>query len=278
MKYQKINFRFEDNIESLQEILPAILAEIGFDSFEETSNALIAYCPDDFFNEDSLRSTLLALPIAQNVLYRIEEVPDTNWNEVWEENQKKPIIIEDIIVHRSDCIIENQYKYEIIINPKMAFGTGSHETTRLILKYLQTQDLKNKSVLDMGCGTAVLSILASKRGADSVIAIDIDPWSQENAEENVELNECNNIRVLLGDATLLHDMAFDTIFANINRNILLEDMPSYVSVLNSGGKLILSGFYSQDIELLEQKGNVLGLSISKIETENDWALLEMIKK
>lgn len=278
MKYQKINFRFEDNIESFQEILPAILAEIGFDSFEETSNALIAYCPDDFFNEECLRSTLLALPIAQNVLYRIEEVPDINWNEVWEENQKKPIIIEDIIVRRSDCIIDTQYKYEIIINPKMAFGTGSHETTRLILKYLQTQDLKNKSVLDMGCGTAVLSILASKKGADSVIAIDIDPWSQENAEENIELNECNNIRVLLGDATLLHDMVFDTIFANINRNILLEDMPSYVSVLNSGGKLILSGFYSQDIELLEQKGNTLGLSISKIETENDWALLEMIKK
>lgn len=278
MKYQKINFRFEENFESLQEILPAILAEIGFDSFEETTNALIAYCPDDFFNEETLRSTLLALPIAKNVLYRVEEVPDTNWNEVWEENQKKPIIINDIIVHRSDCKIDTHYKYEIIINPKMAFGTGSHETTRLILKYLQTQDLKNKSVLDMGCGTAVLSILASKREAESVTAIDIDPWSQENAEENVELNKCDNIRVLLGDATLLHDMSFDIIFANINRNILLEDMSSYVTVLNSMGKLILSGFYSQDVKLLEQKGNSLGLSISKIETDNDWALLEMVKK
>ena len=212
---------------------------------------------------------------AASGFYTIKEAEDKNWNEEWEKNFFQPIVIGDrCCIHSTFHKDTPKTEYEILINPQMAFGTGHHETTSSIISEMLEADLKGKSVLDMGCGTSILAILASMRGANPVTAIDIDDWCVNNSKDNIALNHIHNITVELGDANLLKGRKpFDVIIANINRNILLADLPSFVSVMHAGSQMILSGFYVEDMPLLVQKAKSLGLNYLNHTEKENWATL-----
>lgn len=273
MDYKKVTFRLQDSEDFVTDLLAAALGDCGFDSFEETTQGIIAYCPAPLFDEIALKTAIDELPLKIDFTYRVEHMADQNWNETWEQNSFVPIEIDNrCVIHSSEKPVSKPFQYDILINPKQAFGTGNHETTRMMLEFLLEYDLKNKNVLDMGCGTGVLSILTSLRGAKQVESIDIDRWAQENTEENCRLNSRTNITVKLGDATLLSDQQFDIILANINRNILLNDMNKYVNVLAPNGKLVMSGFYKTDFSLIQQKAESLGLKTVSMTETNEWVL------
>lgn len=275
MEYIKVTFRTEDVEEWANDLLASMLGEVGFESFEETSRGIIGYCPAPAFDEATMKQTVAELPIADTSLiaYRIETIADQNWNTVWEQNGYEPIeISSECIIHASNKEVSQDYKYDIIINPVQSFGSGYHETTRMILTYLLDMDINDKAVLDMGCGTGVLGILACLRGAGSLVAIDIDEWSWRNAIENIEANDIEGAEVVLGDASQLADFpnCFDIVLANINRNILLNDMEAYVGTMTDNAQLIMSGFYLDDLEMIRQKAESLGLHYLDHKTDNDW--------
>ncbi len=274
--YIKINFVFDEYEEFKSDIVSASLAPIGFESFVVVDDKLEAFINIDLFSTESLNEILANLPIEIGLSYTKEEIESINWNEEWEKNYFEPIIISDkCVIHSSFHKDYPELKYDIIIDPKMAFGTGHHETTSLMIAEILEMDLYGKSVLDMGCGTAVLAILAKMRGAEKVAAIDIDNWCTENSEENVQKNKVSGIEVLLGGAELLVNKKFDVVIANINRNILLQDMASYVACLNPNGELFMSGFYVEDIEVLENKARELGLALQYFKSKNNWAVIKM---
>ena len=215
-----------------------------------------------------------------NVSYTIFEPEDKDWNEEWEKNFFQPIVIDNrCVIHSTFHKDYPKAEYDIVINPQMAFGTGHHETTSSILGELLDADLKGKSVLDMGCGTSILAILASMRGAAKVTAIDIDDWCVNNSRDNIALNNINNITVELGDASLLEGREpFDVIIANINRNILLNDMHAYVSCMHSGSEIYMSGFYVQDIDAIREKGESLGLKFVHYREKNNWVAVKLVKE
>ncbi|KAB2826999.1 MAG: 50S ribosomal protein L11 methyltransferase, partial [Paludibacter sp.] len=213
-----------------------------------------------------------------DIQYEIINVDQINWNEEWEKHYFEPIVIGDkCVIHSSFHTDVPQAEYDIVIDPKMSFGTGHHETTSLMIEEILSVDLNGKLVLDMGCGTAVLAILAAKRGAKPVIAIDIDPWCTENSAENIQTNGVNWIQIELGGAEKLKTVKADVIFANINRNILLEDMKQYSASLNEGGVLYMSGFYTADIPVLEEEMNHNGLKLISSREKNNWAVVTTIK-
>lgn len=282
----KITQRPEDlDADVIQDLYSATLGEVGFDSFaSEDADTLLAYIPTTTLlegNEEIQR--VLAEPILQGVeiTYTADEVPDINWNEEWEKHYFEPIVIGDKL-----CQIRAPFhpsapdvKTEIIISPKMAFGTGNHETTALMMSYIIDHNMQGLRVLDMGCGTGILGILALKQGAESLTAIDIDEWAYQNVLENARLNEVTIEEARQGDASSLKGQRpYDLILANITRNILLEDMPAYVEVLKEGGRLILSGFYEDDAPALTKRGNELGLTTLGLEVRNKWTRLELIKQ
>lgn len=285
MDYKQVTFRIDaDAADFVGELLPAYLAEVGFDSFEETSQGIVAYCPADLFDVDTMKKAIMEMPCieAGKIAFRIADIADRNWNEVWEKTGFEPIeISDDCIIRPSGRQLSKQYRYDIIINPVQSFGTGYHETTRMILRMLLDMPmLDGETVLDMGCGTAVLSILATMRGARKITAIDIDPWSQRNATENIRINGLDNkIEVLLGDASALRssDCRYSLIMANINRNILLADMAAYVSCLDKGGCLIMSGFYSEDMDMIDRCARESGLSLEEKRTDNNWVAVRYRK-
>lgn len=280
MKYLEFSFKFTPNNEIVSDILMAVLADVGFESFVNESNTLLGYIQKELFNEESLKESLKEFPIEiEEIVYNYQEAEDKNWNEEWEKNFFQPIIIGDLCaIHSTFHRDIPEVKYDIIINPQMAFGTGHHETTSLIINELLHTDLTNKKVLDMGCGTSILAILAHKRGANPITAIDIDTWCVDNSIDNCKLNQTEDIIVELGDANKLKNKEpFDFIIANINRNILLQDMDKYAKVLKSKGKLLMSGFYTEDISLLQKKGEELGLSFVKSNNKNNWACLLLTK-
>ena len=285
MDYKQVTFRFSINTAKfVRELLPTYLAEVGFDSFEETAQGIKAYCPADLFDEKVMLDAIKEIPYVEmdKITFRIADIADRNWNEIWEKTGFEPIEISDeCIIRPSDRQPQRQYRYDIIINPVQSFGTGYHETTRMILRMLLDMPaLDGQTVLDMGCGTAVLSILAAMREAEHVTAIDIDPWSQRNATENVHINGFDGkINVSLGDASALltSDSRYSLILANINRNILLADMADYVSTLDNGGQLIMSGFYSADMEKIDRCARSLGLSLEEERTDNEWMAVRYIK-
>ena len=248
----------------------AELGDAGYDSFVETEFGLLAYIPANQYDEAVLKSVLDSAE-GCSATFEYNAIPDQDWNAAWEK-EHQPVMVEDFCwiyapFHNSNPDAE----YNILIEPKMSFGTAHHPTTYLMLKMLYSEALKGKRVLDMGSGTAVLSIFAEKRGAAYVEAIDNDEWAYKNAVENIENNGCKAITPLLGDAALLTpDKRFDVVVANINRNILLRDMPSYISVLAPGGTLLLSGFYEHDIPSLRAKAEELGLSFDHSESRQDW--------
>ena len=282
MDYVKVTFRTEDAEEWANDLLASMLGEVGFESFEETSRGIIGYCPAPAFDEAAMKQIVAELPIADAsmIAYRIETIADQNWNAVWEQNGYEPIeITSECIIHASNKEISQDYKYDIIINPVQSFGSGYHETTRMILTYLLEMDITDKAVLDMGCGTGVLGILACLRGAGSLVSIDIDEWSWRNAIENIEANDIEGAEVVLGDASLLTDYptCFDIVLANINRNILLADLEAYVSTMTPDAHIIMSGFYLDDLAMIQSKAESLGLRYIDHRTDNDWTAVRFQK-
>lgn len=281
MKYFEVTFTAQPCNEIVTDVISAITAEIGFESFVECEGGVKAYIQQSLFDEETLKSVLADFPIPDtNVSYTIFEPEDKDWNEEWEKNFFQPIVIDNrCVIHSTFHKDYPKAEYDIVINPQMAFGTGHHETTSSILGELLDADLKGKSVLDMGCGTSILAILASMRGAAKVTAIDIDDWCVNNSRDNIALNNINNITVELGDASLLEGREpFDIIIANINRNILLNDMHAYVSCMHSGSEIYMSGFYVQDIDAIREKGESLGLKFVHYREKNNWVAVKLVKE
>ena len=281
MKYFEVTFTAQPCNEIVTDVISAITAEIGFESFVECEGGVKAYIQQSLFDEETLKSVLADFPIPDtNVSYTIFEPEDKDWNEEWEKNFFQPIVIDNrCVIHSTFHKDYPKAEYDIVINPQMAFGTGHHETTSSILGELLDADLKGKSVLDMGCGTSILAILASMRGAAKVTAIDIDDWCVNNSRDNIALNNINNITIELGDASLLEGREpFDVIIANINRNILLNDMHAYVSCMHSGSEIYMSGFYVQDIDAIREKGESLGLKFVHYREKNNWVAVKLVKE
>ncbi|ATA88548.1 50S ribosomal protein L11 methyltransferase [Capnocytophaga stomatis] len=258
------------------EILVAELAECGFESFVDSERGILAYIQENLWNENILNDVYILQSPEFKISYTFKTIEQINWNEEWEKNFN-PIVIDDICTVRAPFHELPSTLYDIIIEPKMSFGTGHHETTYMMLQFLLSTDLKGKKVLDMGCGTSVLAIMAEKRGAKSITAIDIDNWCVENSLENAERNNCKNITVKLGDASLLDNENFDIIIANINRNILLSDIPQYAKSLSSGGMLFLSGFYESDVPAITDKCNENNLEFAEKLERNQWVALKFRK-
>ncbi|WP_291564272.1 50S ribosomal protein L11 methyltransferase [Bacteroides sp.] len=279
MKYFEVTFSANPCNETITDILSALTAEIGFESFVECEGGMQAYVQQSLFDEEALKNLIADFPIPDTeITYTITEPEDKDWNEEWEKNFFQPIVIEDrCVIHSTFHKDYPKAEYDIVINPQMAFGTGHHETTSSILGELLDADLKGISVLDMGCGTSILAILASMRGADPVTAIDIDDWCVNNSRDNIALNNINNITVELGDASLLEGRKpFDVIIANINRNILLNDMTAYTACMHKGSEIYMSGFYVQDIDAIRSKGESLGLKFVHYREKNNWAAVKLI--
>lgn len=274
MQYIEFTFRPVPFSETACDILSALLGETGFDSFVTGAEELQAYIPAKQLDEAAVQEALSNFPMpGVSVTYNCREAEDRDWNEEWEKNFFQPIVIDSrCCIHSTFHHDTPQVEYDIIINPQMAFGTGHHETTGLILTELLESDLKDKALLDMGCGTSILAILARMRGASPCTAIDIDDWCVRNSLENIALNGVDHIQVLCGDASLLAGQGpFDYVIANINRNILLADMKSYVSRMNPGSTLLISGFYVDDIPVLREEAARLGLTYVHHREKNRWA-------
>ena len=251
------------------EILMAELAEVGFDSFEDTPTGIKAYIPKDSWNEHILQDIYLLSNPEFTISYQITEIEQVNWNEEWEKNFS-PIVVEDLCTVRANFHPAPNTPYDIVITPKMSFGTGHHETTYMMLQQLLPLSLEGTKVLDMGCGTGILAIMAALRGAHDITAIDIDPWCVENATENVQQNNCSFITIKEGDVSLIAGEQYNLILANINRNILLSDIPAYTQALLPQGLLLVSGFYEEDLPAIKEKCQEVGLTyLSHIE-RNRW--------
>ena len=261
--------------EPATEILIAELGETAFESFVETDNGLSAYVQKDLWNEDILEDIYILKSGEFKIEYTFEEIEQVNWNEEWEKNFE-PIDVDNTCRVRAPFHEKKDVQYDIVIEPKMSFGTGHHETTFMMIQHLLETELEGKKTLDMGCGTAILAILAEMRGAQPIDAIDIDNWCYLNSIENAERNNCTHITVYEGDAALLEGKTYDVIIANINRNILLADMQQYKDSLNAGGILLLSGFYEEDIPAIDASCTEKGMKFVKKLSRNNWVSLKYV--
>jgi len=272
MDYIEIHVKITPFNTIINDLLAVDLAEIGFESFSECEDGMLAYVSAAKYDQDAARNSIPVEMYGSSLDFSVKCIPGQNWNEEWEKNYFQPIVI------GTDCVIHSSFhtnipaaRYDILIDPKMAFGTGHHETTSLMLEELLKLDVQGKSFLDMGCGTAVLAILASMKGAVNVLGIDIDQWAINNALENIQLNNAPTIEILTGGAELLECTApFDIIFANINRNILLADMAAYTSKMHEGSLLFMSGFYETDIPVIRSTAESLGLTFLGHTLKNNW--------
>ena len=288
MKYVEVTFTARPCTEIVTDVLAALTAEIGFESFVPVEGGMQAYIQQSQFDEEALKAVLADFPLPDiAITYTLAEPEDKDWNEEWEKNFFQPIVIDDrCVIHSTFHKDYPKAEYDIVINPQMAFGTGHHETTSSILGELLEADLKGKSVLDMGCGTSILAILASMRGADPV-----------TSRDNIALNHIDNITVELGDASLLEGRKpFDVIIANINRNILLNDLPAYAACMHSGSEIYMSGFYVEDyaacmhsgseiymsgfyvedIPAIREKGESLGMRFVHHREKHNWAAVKLV--
>lgn len=284
MKYYEYTFTLSPSSVDAQDVLSAVLAEVGFDSFVPTEsgcNPLLAYIKQSDADAEALEAALENFPMPDTVVtYTQAEVPDKNWNEEWEKNYFQPLLVD------GRCVVASTFhkdvpdaEHLILINPRMSFGTGHHATTSQMLSEILATDLAGKRVLDMGCGTSILAILARQRGAREVLAIDYDEWCVENSKENIELNGLDNIEVRLGDASaLVNEKPFDVVLANINRNILLHDMAHYVAVMRSGATIFMSGFFVDDTPLLEKAAKQHGLRLLRCRDRDRWACMAFVKE
>jgi ribosomal protein L11 methyltransferase len=263
------------DIQTAIDILVAELGQVGFESFTENPDGVEAYIQKADWNASLLDDIQILQSEEVTFSYDVKEIEQVNWNEEWEKNFE-PIVVADQVSIRAPFHENPGLKYDIVIEPKMSFGTGHHETTHLMIQHLMELDLQGKKVLDMGCGTGILAIFAEMKGAAALDAIDIDNWCYENSLENVERNNCHHISVFEGDASLLKSDVYDVIIANINRNILLKDMSVYADSLKENGILLLSGFYTEDIEKINESAESNGLKQDKKLTRNNWVGLKYV--
>ena len=286
MKYLVANFKInaqEEVMQACRDLLADAAAEAGFESFEEKEDGLEAYVQKELFDKDLLETNIENFPIdGVSILYEINDAEDKDWNQEWEDQGFEPICVDDQVLiydakHPELHPTTSSDHIEIGIEAKLAFGTGNHETTRMIVATLLNMNLYKKRVLDCGCGTGILGLVAAKLGASEVIGYDIDEWSVNNARHNAQLNGVNNMEVYFGNSSVINHISgvFDVVVANINRNILLEDMKTFRSVMTDGGYLILSGFYEEDVEILCNKASELGLIVVGKRTDNKWTCLTL---
>ena len=281
MKYFEIEFSIKPYSSDASDMVAALAGEAGFETFEETETGLKGYVQQSLFSEEALCEALEDFPFeGVSVSYEKREAEDRDWNAQWEQEGFEPIEIEHrLVIHDGRHLPEGDFPVAIEIDAKLAFGTGTHETTRMICATLLDTDLKDKRILDGGTGTGILSICALKLGASEAIGYDIDEWSVDNARHNAVINLVDDrFESILGDATILNNVegCFDVVLANINRNILLADLPSFREKMASGAKLILSGFYSADSAMLIEKAASLGLRLLAQKEDHDWACLIFI--
>lgn len=278
--YVDANACCEPDLTTASDMLSAILGEIGFESFVFENNVLTAYVRSEAFSSEAFAEVLDQLPLPQVTLSaETEEIEGRDWNHEWEKNYFQPIVVADrCVIHSTFHTDYPKCEYDIVIDPKMAFGTGHHATTSQIIAQLLEMDLIGKAVVDMGTGTGILAILAAMRGAAPVVAIEIDPAAEVNARENMVLNHQAQIDLRLGDATMLEGCRADVFIANINRNIILNDLEAYAATLNRDAIMILSGFYESDIPMLEARAAAFGLEYVRHTTQGDnWACLVLRK-
>jgi len=273
-QYLEFDFKIEP-VEPWNEILMAELIEQGFDSFTENPDGILAYIQAELLNEEELKNQWLLNHDDVKISYTYKEMPNINWNEEWEKNFQ-PINVEDKVLIRAEFHESQRLEEEIIIQPKMSFGTGHHATTYLMIQQMMDMDFQGKKVLDMGCGTSVLAIYAKKKGASDVLGIDIDEWAVENSRENAERNN-TPMRVELGTADNLGQEKFEIILANINRNILISDIPRYVEILEPGGSLLLSGLCFFDVDDILQVCEEQNLQLQKKLQREEWVSLLLTK-
>lgn len=276
MNYIEYDFKIEPQGVA-SEILVAELAEWGFESFVDTERGILAYIQESLWNEHILDEIYILKSEEFLITYSFRTIEQVNWNEEWEKNFD-PISVDGLCTVRAPFHPKTDTKYDIIIEPKMSFGTGHHETTYMMLQFLLQTDFSGKSVLDMGCGTSVLAIMSEKRGATKITAIDIDDWCVENSIENIQRNDCKCIEVKLGDASLLKNEYFDVVIANINRNILLNDLSLYAATLSQNGMVLLSGFYKSDMPVILEECSKHGLSFVENLERNEWVAVKCVKK
>ncbi len=273
MNYSEVNFTIDPLIPN-REILTVYLADMAFDSFVETDNGLQAYAPTNELDMGALQSAVdTVMQMGAAITFSVQEIEQQNWNATWE-SQFDPIEVSDSCRVRAPFHEDKGLPFELIIEPKMSFGTGHHATTFLMLTEMLTMSWTGKKVLDMGSGTGVLAFLAEKSGAESIDAIDIDDWAFENAIENAARNNCPKTKVILGGAECITDQ-YDVIIANINRNILVKDGGVYATHLNQGGSLLLSGFYEEDQPILLEAFS--GFQLNNIRVKDGWCMLHLIK-
>jgi ribosomal protein L11 methyltransferase len=278
MKYYEAEFTISPYSSDASDMVAALAGEAGFETFEETATGLKGYVQQSLFSEESLRDVLADFPFeGVSVSYDIREAEDRDWNEQWEQEGFEPITIADrLVIHDGRHLPNGDFPLTIEIDAKLAFGTGTHETTRMICTTLLNSELKDKRILDCGTGTGILSICALKLGACEAIGYDIDEWSADNARHNAIINGVDDrFQSLLGDSSILNKVEgiFDVVLANINRNILLADLPQFRSKMAPGARLILSGFYIADSPLLIEKASTLGLRLLSQTEDHDWACL-----
>jgi ribosomal protein L11 methyltransferase len=277
MDYKKVSFRFEGVEEYQKDILIGQLADVGFDSFVDEQGGFDAFIIATELNDQALADLVSEQGFSCG--YTVEDVAPQNWNEEWEKNFSPLIISDECYVRATFHEAQPQYQYEIVIDPKMSFGTGHHQTTTMMMQYILTEDFEGKEVLDMGAGTAILGILAAKKGAKSVVAIDYDEICYESAIENAKLNNIENLVSLHGSKEVIPQQSFDVILANINRNILLDQIERYSSALVTGGAIFYSGFYeTPDLDIIKAENEKYGLSYVNHKKINDWVAAKFVKK
>lgn len=274
--YTRVKFTVTPNEEAATDVLAALLADVGFESFVPEEDGMSAYAPQALYDADAVAAVVAGFPLEGfEITYDSEFIEGEDWNAEWEKNYFQPIVLgEECVIHSTFHKDVPKARYDILIDPKMAFGTGYHQTTCHMLRAILAQDMTGKSVLDMGCGTALLAILARKHGASNVVAIDIDEFAYENARENIVLNGTPDIEVRLGGAEAIKPSdSFDIVLANINRNILLADIKNYVRAMHPGSQLFISGFYTEDIEVLKEEAARHGLQYIDSAEDNRWAMV-----
>jgi len=278
MNYIELNCEISPYTQEYAEILIAHLSEKGFESFSEETPFVKAWIQEDLFNDEIEKDVKNIKIQGVKINFKHHLIKEQNWNETWEKNYFEPILIAD------KCLIRSTFhkntpkvKYEVLIDPKMSFGTGHHETTSLMIEEILELDLQGKTILDMGCGTGILAILSAQKGAKAVCAVDIDKWSYENTLENLKLNSVKNVHVEQGDKKIIGPKFFNIIYANINKNVLLKDIPDYVAHIHHGGRLLLSGFYTHDFNDINKLALETGLQLHSRKEKNNWLMLSYFK-